>query len=72
MSRKFYAVNRITKERWKPANGVKEYLMMYDSGYLAVVKEDFYTYIVPLDPKIWETVVKVNILPKTKDSEQCY
>lgn len=46
--------------------------MMYDSGYLAVVKEDFYTYIVALDPKVWETVVKVNILPKNKDSEQCY
>ena len=34
MSKKFYAVNRITKERWKPQNNVKEYLMMYDSGYL--------------------------------------
>ena len=69
MSTKFYAVNRITKERWKPANGVKEYLMMYDSGYLAVVKEDFYTSIVPLDPKMWETIVKPNILPKNKDRE---
>ena len=57
MSKKFWAVNRITGEKWKP-NGndvsVRQYLVMYDSGYLAVVSEDFYTYITPLDAKEWE------------------
>lgn len=57
MSRKFWAINRATGERWKPeikSSGVHQYLVMYDSGYLAVVTEDFYTYITPLDAKEWE------------------
>ncbi len=33
---------------------------MYDSGYLAIVTEDFYVYIEPLDPKIWKTVLTEN------------
>ena len=71
MSKKFYAVNRVTGEKWKPerttvnhrstTQGVfRQYLMMYDSGYLAVVTEDFYVYIKPLDPKIWKTVLTEN------------
>ena len=31
MSKKFWAINRQTGERWKPVRG--EYLVMYDSGY---------------------------------------
>lgn len=58
MSKKFHAEHRITGEIWKPntRNSGKQYLMMYDSGYLAVVTEDFYTYISPLDPKEWKVV----------------
>ena len=57
MSKKFWAVNRTTGVRWKPEidrPGIHQYLMMYDSGYLAVVTEDFYTYITPLNAKEWE------------------
>ena len=57
MSRKFYAINRETGERWKPEKE-KQYLVMYDSGYLAVVTEDFYTYINPLNTAIWKTIIK--------------
>lgn len=61
MSKRFYAVNRETGERWKPENefGVeKSYLMLYDSGYIAVVKDAGYmgTSITPLDPKKWKVV----------------
>ena len=56
MSRVFYAVNRETGERWLPnPHEEKQYLVMYDSGYLAVVTfvpwEN--NYLAPLDPKIW-------------------
>lgn len=65
MSRKFYAVNRETGERWKPSEGSqydKEYLVMYDSGYLAVVEEGFYSQgITPLCHKTWK------IIHNTKD-----
>ena len=58
MSRKFWAVNRQTGEKWKPARG--EYLVMYDSGYLAVVDGVYWEgqYVVPLNPKEWECVHK--------------
>lgn len=73
MSRKFHAVNRKTGQRWsvqdwlnrkgvaKPAHA---YIVMYDSGYLAVVEEhDCYggVSIQPLDPSEWETVVSPSI-----------
>lgn len=61
MSKVFYAVNRETGERWKPEPNKQQFLMMFDTGYLAVVEEDFYTYITKLDNKIWQTVVKNNI-----------
>ena len=58
MSRKFYAVNRETGERWKPRQEKDEYLVMYDSGYLAVVDaSDYYLGLSTLDPKIWEVVM---------------
>lgn len=58
MAKKFYAVNRKTGEKWKRPVGQREYLVMYDSGYLAVVSEgDYYMSITPLDPKIWEKVM---------------
>lgn len=58
MSKKFYAVNKQTGERWKPQREQKQYLVMYDSGYLAVVTVDFYTYIEPLDTEEWDVVLK--------------
>lgn len=67
MSKKFYAVNRETGEKWKPVKSVgweqspHQYLVMFDSGYLAVVTQDFYSHITPLDPKIWQTVIKENL-----------
>lgn len=59
MSKKFYAVHRVTGERWKPPTySPDDYLMMWDSGYLAVVSGDFYTYITELDSKEWKTVTR--------------
>lgn len=55
MSKKFHAVNRKTGERWRPEKGKKQYLVMYDSGYLAKITEDFYTFIEPLDRGVWKT-----------------
>jgi len=58
MSRLFYAVHRETGERWKPQQGKTQYLVMYDSGYLAIVDVDYYTYLTPLDPKKWQKVTR--------------
>lgn len=57
MSRKFYAVHRQTGERWKKSGTAHQYLVMYDSGRLAVVTQDFYTSIEPLNNHIWRTVI---------------
>lgn len=62
MSKKFYAVNRATGGRWKPCkkkSGVRQFLMMYDTGRVAVVTQDFYTYIDPLDYSVWKVVNKM-------------
>lgn len=56
MSKKFWAVNRATGEKWRPNKKdgfFRQYLVMYDSGYLAVVTEDFYTHIQPLNASEW-------------------
>lgn len=60
MSKKFKAINKLTGEYWKPTQrlNVKQYLVLYDSGYAAVVTEDFYTFIEPLDTKEWEVIMK--------------
>lgn len=60
MSKKFKANNRLTGEDWKPTQrlNVKQYLVLYDSGYAAVVTEDFYTFIEPLDIKEWRVIMK--------------
>lgn len=77
MSKKFYAVHRETGERWKPdlVNNKHQYLVMYDSGYLAVVSihkeyRDFWsihpiqeTTITPLNTKIWK-IVDNRLTPK--------
>lgn len=67
MSKKFYAENRITGDKWKPAKNTKQYLVMYDSGYLGVVTEDFYTYICPLSSKEWKIVVKENLIKRESE-----
>lgn len=56
MSKKFWAENRETGERWKPDPALKQYLVMYDSGYLAVVTEDFYQTVLPLSLTTWKVV----------------
>ena len=58
MSKQFWAINRVTGEKWKPDKGKKQFLVMYDSGYLAKVTEDFYTYMEPLDVHVWQRVIK--------------
>lgn len=59
MSKVFYAINRESGELWKPDTKEKhQYLMLYDSGYAAVVTEDFYTHVIPLDAKHWRVVFK--------------
>ena len=60
MAKKFKAVNRISGETWKPQKiyAGKQYLMLYDSGYAAVVTEDFYIMVTPLNPKEWEVVFR--------------
>ncbi|MCP4528552.1 MAG: hypothetical protein GY833_21955 [Aestuariibacter sp.] len=66
MSTKFYAVRRDNGERWTPVkkkygSDCKQYLMMWDSGYLAVVTEtkgyDASVSIDPLCTKTWKTVI---------------
>ena len=61
MSKKFHAIHRETGERWAPEKDTKEYLVMYDSGYLAVVNEDFYTTVRPLNPKWWKIVLHTGL-----------
>jgi len=63
MSKKFYAVHRETGERWKPCKDSStehEYIVMYDTGYFAVVKDygwDGLT-IQALDTKVWKVIWK--------------
>jgi len=63
MSRKFYAVNRHTGERWKPNPRQEKgdnFLIMCDSGFL--VEATFIPWngfiLKPLDPKIWKKVMQ--------------
>ena len=61
MAKKFCAVNRETGKRWEPDPKYHhQYLVMYDSGYLAVVTEFMYAEasIEPLDNKIWKAIIK--------------
>lgn len=57
MSKKFYAVNRETGERWKPTRK-SQFLVMYDSGYLAVVTDYGWdgASFQALDTKVWRVV----------------
>ncbi len=58
MSKKFHAVDRETGERWKSSSQEHQYLVMYDSGYLAVVTEGSWdNSIDALSPKRWKKVM---------------
>ncbi len=62
MSKKFYAVNRATGDKWKPkCKG--NFLVMLDSGYLAEVSGygEWEPSITPLNPKIWERRINKNM-----------
>lgn len=76
MSRKFYAVNRETGERWVPEKRgyyTKQYLVMYDSGFLAVVTEhEDGANIIALDPKKWSKVMQGETQPKPKNTNYTY
>ncbi len=55
MAKKFWAEDRETGKRWKGTE--KEYLVMYDSGFLAVVWDaGWECSITPLDTKKWKLV----------------
>jgi len=64
VSVKFYAVNRHTNERLLLPKG--SYLVLYDSGYGAVVTQDFYTSIRPLSSEY--KIVFKNNFGKEKES----
>ena len=54
MSKMFTAINRKTGEKWKPK--IKgDFLMMYDSGYLAECHDRGWdgVWVTPLDQKEW-------------------
>lgn len=61
MAKKFHAEHKETGERWKPDLNTytHQYLVLYDSGKLAVVSENFYTHIQPLSNE-WKLVKHKN------------
>ena len=63
VSTKFYAVNKESGERWRSSEHEKQFLVMYDSGYLGVVTKIPWngSDIKPLDTKVWSVVIKDNI-----------
>lgn len=63
MSKIFWAEHKETGERWRPEPGENQYLVLYDSGYAAVVTGDFHTYISPLGGK-WRVVYSDNFKNK--------
>lgn len=59
MAKRFWAESRITGKKWEPdkSKTYPQFLMMYDSGYLAVVTEGYYnTLVEPLNPTLWKVV----------------
>lgn len=65
MNKKWKVVNRQTGETWKPLSpNPKQWLMLYDSGYPAVVTDGggygSGYWITSLDPKIWKVVYKTS------------
>lgn len=73
MSKVFYAVNKVTGERWDAKRDAPRYvdqafLVMYDSGYLAMATLHHYEgySLTPLSSEVWETVVKDNVMNRNK------
>ena len=63
VSRIFWAENRGNGKRWMPALSsvvLNEYLVLYDSGKLAIVTDCGYsgTIVSPLDSKVWKLVFR--------------
>ena len=57
MSRKFYAVNRETGERWKSRENFDEFLILYSDGELGVIDDSgYYLDAYSLPSKDWEVV----------------
>ena len=73
MSKKFYAVNKTTGEKWKPDKNYKsdQYLVLYDSGYPAVVTHysGWEVSVVPLDLSKWTFVIEPSILKKNRTND---
>jgi len=62
MSTKFKVVHRVTGKPY-PLK-LNEYFVMYDSGYPALVTNDYYHYINSIDMKEWKIVFKRNFINK--------
>lgn len=81
MSRLFYAVNRETGERWKPATDnpefyagtdvERQYLMAYDSGEVVIAEEYYWGEVnigYPLCNKTWKVVFNSSMQSKIDKS----
>ena len=65
MSKKFRVVNRETNEPLKLNKN--QYIVLYDSGYSAIVTSDFYDTVITVDPKIYKVVWSENFIKKLLD-----
>ena len=64
MSKFFTAINRKTGKQWKPKQE-GEFLVMYDSGFLAVATSDhFHNYVIALDNEEWKLKVKSSFVKR--------
>lgn len=71
MSTKIFATHRETGEKWVPLeeDGVTQYLVLSDQGFLLVVTDDPYMYstsIKRLDGKIWKTEFTPSLISQIK------
>lgn len=72
MSKRWKVVNKQTGEPWMPDSSItqKQFLMLFDSGFPAVVTDygwDGY-HVLSLDPKQWKVVWKATYLRGQLDS----
>ena len=70
MSKKFYAINKETGERF--VSNKHHYLIMYDSGYCGVVEtqDGYYTSVSPLDTRVWRVMYKANFVKQIHKGEK--
>lgn len=74
MSKCWKVVNTRTGEQWVPDSSIKQkqFLMLFDSGFPAVVTDhgwDGY-HVLALDPKQWKVVWKASYLHRQLDSTE--